>query len=349
MGLTELRLHLLLGRHVVLHREVADDRTGVVEHRGDDGPLVVQASVAGSVHELAVPLLPGGEGGPHLVVDRAGRQAGLQDARIPADDLVGREPGDLGEPAVHVDDLAGEIGDDHRRRTLLHGLRELASLLLDPDTVRHVGDQRVQQRATLEADRSAEHLDVAHGPVRSAVTERERGAVAESCGLHLGVDLLGGEGVDVADPHRSETVAIPSVVGGGPRVGVDDLAGRGVDQEHHEVSVLEQGSIPGLGLLEPVVDLTAPQALRQHPRQRGEGDRVDDQHRHEDVPSDVGGAGEPDHEEHGDHRDVDHEADDPQVAPPEVGEVPEATPCEEAEPPGHGHDGDTGERAVPSE
>ncbi len=120
---------LLPGGDVVLDRQIVAHHALLVAHRRQARPLDVFAAILAPVIEFAFPAFAARQMRPQIVVGRARRIAGLQDARVLPDNLGRPIAGLPGEGGIGVHDVGIEIGDDDRTGRLLDRKRELAQLV----------------------------------------------------------------------------------------------------------------------------------------------------------------------------------------------------------------------------
>ena len=115
---------------VQLDGNVAADLLIGLADRCNDRFLVIDPAILAFVGEFPFPHPAGGQGGPHFLVSFRRGQAGLQDARILANDFLGAVTGGSVELRVDVLDLGQQVGDDDTARALFDRLRQAANLAI---------------------------------------------------------------------------------------------------------------------------------------------------------------------------------------------------------------------------
>jgi hypothetical protein len=113
---------------------------------------------------------------------------------------------------------------------------------------RDVVDHGKQQRAAVDLDRTAIHLDLAHLARSEAVGKDEVEALFATRPRHLRLDLVRRQAVDVADAHGEQGVARMAVILDRGPVGIDDAAVRRIDQQLHRGIGLEETAVASLAL-----------------------------------------------------------------------------------------------------
>ncbi len=138
----------------------------------------------------------------------------------------------------------------------LHLLR-LAKLFFEAFAFRDVKDQRMEQIAILHVNRPAIHLHIADFAVGATVTKLEMVALLGAGALHLDLDLLRRQRIDVSNVHAAQGGYIPAVIGAGGGIGVEDIAGCGIDQQHNGVVILKKVAEACLALDQVILSASA--------------------------------------------------------------------------------------------
>src|SRR6185369_10588358 len=107
---------------VFLDRDIVRNLAIGLAYRRDDGLLDVDFAILAPVDELATPGFAAGQGSPQLAISFARRLAGLQQARILAEDFLERIARGHHVGGIRVFDIAVQVGDDHALRGLFDRL-----------------------------------------------------------------------------------------------------------------------------------------------------------------------------------------------------------------------------------
>ena len=116
-------------------------------------------------------------------------------------------------------------------------------------------DDREQERAVGDAERAGGDVDIADGAIRPAMLEEPASGAVEGF-LHALIHSGGGQRVEIGDRHPHEFFPGIAVEPAGGRIGVNDPAGLGVNQEHDQGVVFEEAAIPLLALKQAVLGET---------------------------------------------------------------------------------------------
>ncbi len=105
---------------------------------------------------------------------------------------------------------------------------EFALLLI---AIRDVVNDRVQHRVPAHRGGPGVHVDFANLAIGQAMPEGELQTVTLPRPVHLGLNVLGGSCVDLADQHVPQLLAAVAVELGGGLIGIDDAAIGRVDDQ----------------------------------------------------------------------------------------------------------------------
>ena len=217
---------------VQLDGNVAGDLVIGLADRCNDRFLVIDPAILAFVGEFPFPHPAGGQGGPHFLVSFRRGQAGLQDARILANDFLGAVTGGSVELRVDVLDLGQQVGDDDAARALLDGLRQAAN-----QAVALAGGGEILE----DAD------EIADFPVTVADDGNAQPLVDESTVLMAVDDFsLPLAGLEQFAPHLFVKGAVMLAGGEKPRVAADELVA-GVTQDPAEFWIDRNDGGIGIG------------------------------------------------------------------------------------------------------
>src|SRR5208282_4799596 len=91
-----------------------------IANRGDTGRFPVELAILLLVAQFTLPDIPLQERAPQALIKAWGMQVRFEDARVLAESFRNAVSGDFNELGIHILNVAPEVGDDHRCRSLLH-------------------------------------------------------------------------------------------------------------------------------------------------------------------------------------------------------------------------------------
>ena len=126
-----------------------------------------------------------------------------------------------------------------RRHQLFQPLLVVPHPLFETASGGDVMNHRQQQRTSIEFEGMGIHLDGTELATRQSMAEDEVVAVFLFGKGALGRHQLRAEGVDLRDGHGPQCIASVTIEVRRGRVGIDDLPGGRVDQQHHDAVIVE--------------------------------------------------------------------------------------------------------------
>ena len=178
VALPEVRLGLNAAGDVLLDPQEVGDPARGIEDGGDGSVFPIVFAVLPLVAQFSIPGLAGQDRLPQVPVSIWAGFAGLQETRIPSQDLTPGVAGKLGKPGVHVFNFPGGIGDHGGGGALLHRAGQLVELVLLAMLLRGVAEDEhsPEKLAARVVDGGAAIGDVA----LAAVAGNEQGGIGRS-------------------------------------------------------------------------------------------------------------------------------------------------------------------------
>ena len=227
-------LHLLAPGDVLLNAQIVGDVPVRLDDRQDPRKLDPERPVPTPVDELSLPRLTCAQSHPQGPVGFRRRFARLEKAGPLPDHLAKRITGAIQEGTIDVFDAPLQVGDDHARRTLLNGQRQLEQFFRGMPPVARIPPDPGQITASANVQGTIAQLHIQHaavGPPMAAV-EGNRLA-ADPYIVDLTDDLLRADvGLDVLQTQAGKGFAGISQPAAGRIVELDETQGLRVEQHN---------------------------------------------------------------------------------------------------------------------